>query len=37
MNAKRDFLDKVFVVFLWLIALSLVVIVFIKFKIVFHR
>jgi len=36
MNAKRDFLDKVFIWFMWLIALALVFIVLIKFKILVH-
>jgi len=37
MDARRDFLDKVFVLFMWLIALALVFIVMVKFKILFHH
>lgn len=36
MDAKRDFLDKVFVLFMWLIALALVFLVMVKLKILFH-
>ena len=36
MNATRDFLDKVFVLFMWLTALALVFLVMVKFKILFH-
>ncbi len=36
MDAKKDFLDKAFVLFMWLIALALVFLVMVKFKILFH-
>ena len=36
MNANRDFLDKVFVLFMWLIALALVFLVIVKLKILFR-
>jgi hypothetical protein len=36
MDAKRDILDKFFVLFMWLIALALVFLVMVKFKILFR-
>jgi len=37
MDAKRDFLDKVFVLFMWLIALALVFVVLVKFKVLLGK
>ena len=36
MNAKRDFLDGVFVLFMWLIALAILFLVLVKIKVLFH-
>jgi hypothetical protein len=36
MNVSKNILDKIFVLLMWLIALALVFIVVVKFKILFH-
>jgi len=36
MNAKRDFLDGVFVLFVWLVALPILFLVLVKIKVLFH-
>jgi hypothetical protein len=37
MDAKKHFLDKVLVLFMWLRALALVFVVLVKFKILFGK